>query len=413
MDRLFAVATEDEVVRGEVTDIYFKRTVDVLKAAGLDKVKVRAEFHVMNLPRGYTWAVFTGLGEVLNLVKAAGLKVNIYAMPEGTVFQAREPLLVIEGNYADFAVYETPILGILRHYSSISSKAARIKARAMDRQCLFFGARALHPIIQPMADVAAYMGGCDGVANVVGARMIGIEASGTMPHALMIVFKAIKGDHTYAWVWFDKVVDAKVPRIVLVDTFLDEREEALMAARLLKERLSGVRLDTPSSRRGNMRAIVEEVRWTLDLMGFRNVKIVVSGGLDEDSVGELSDIADVFGVGTSIAFPPSIDVSMDIVEYFDEERGMWVPLTKKGKIPGFKQVYRCNGFMDIVTPYGSNVTCPDGSRPRELITKVYDESAGVVSKMPSPKEVRDYVIGQLRELSMTKATPLMELKVFV
>ncbi|ABW01765.1 nicotinate phosphoribosyltransferase [Caldivirga maquilingensis] len=403
MERAFTVASEDEVIRGEVTDVYFIRTVDVLKAAGLDKVKVRAEFHVMSLPRDYEWAVYTGLSEVLELVRRAGLKVNVYSMPEGTVFQAKEPLMIIEGNYIDFAVYETPILGILRHYSSISSKAARIKYRAMNKQCLFFGARALHPIIQPMADKAAYMGGCDGVANVVGARLLGIPASGTMPHALMIVFKAVKNDHTLAWVWFDRVVPGDVPRIVLADTFLDEREEALMAAKLLGERLSGVRLDTPSSRRGNMKAIVEEVKWTLELAGYRNVKIIVSGGLDEEAVSELSDLVDSFGVGTSIAFPPSVDISMDIVEYYDEGLGKWVPLTKRGKMPGFKQVYRCSGFRDFITPFNSTVKCPDGSEPEALIRKVYDESSGVlVSSKPS--DVRDHVLAQLSELKKSNGS---------
>lgn len=408
MDRAFAVAREEEVISGEVTDVYFQRTVRVLKEAGLDKVRVRAEFHVMNLPRGYEWAVYTGLSEVVELVRRAGLRVNIYSMPEGTLFQAKEPLMVIEGNYADFAVYETPILGIIRHYSSISSKAARIKAKILDKQCLFFGARALHPIIQPMADKAAYMGGCDGVANVLGARLIGINASGTMPHALMIVFKAVEGDHTKAWIWFDKVVEPDVPRIVLADTFLDEREEALMAARLLGSRLAGVRLDTPSSRRGSMRAIAEEVRWTLNLEGYRNVKIVVSGGLDEESVEELKDVADVFGVGTSIAFPPSIDVSMDIVEYFDEKQGRWVPLTKRGKIPGFKQVYRCGGFKDYVAPYGSPFKCPDGSEPTPLIRMVYNGEEDVVEGLMGPGEVRDYVIRQIRALNESGNRPSVE-----
>jgi len=218
-----------------------------------------------------------------------------------------------------------------------------------------------------------------------------------MPHALMIVFRAAKGDHTTAWVWFDKVLPSDIPRIVLADTFYDEREEALMAARLLGGRLSGVRLDTPSSRRGNMRAIVEEVRWALNLAGYSNVKIVVSGGLNEDSVEELRDIVDSFGVGTSIAFPPSIDISMDVVEYYDEERGSWIPLTKRGKIPGFKQVYRCRGFRDYVVPFSAMVKCPDGSEPEPLIRKVYDESKGPLVSV-KPGDVRSYVISQLSEL---------------
>ncbi len=281
-DRMFYAATEEEIVKGEVTDIYFKRTVEVLKAAGLDNVRVRAEFHVTSLPKGYKWGVFAGLKEVVNLILKAGLKVTVYAMPEGTIFRTNEPLMVIEGRYVDFAIYETSILGILRHYTSIATKAARIKKAAGDKAVLFFGARALHPLIQPMADRAAYIGGCDGVAEVVGARLLGIQPVGTMPHALMIIFRQATGDHTNAWIWFDRVMPPEAPRIVLADTFYDEREEAVLAVRRLGDRLYGIRLDTPGSRRGNMEAIIREVKWTLRLLGREDVKIVVSGGLDEE-----------------------------------------------------------------------------------------------------------------------------------
>jgi Nicotinic acid phosphoribosyltransferase len=248
---MFHVATPNDIVSGRSTDVYLQRTVEVLKSAGLEDVKVRAEFHVSSLPKDYKWAVFTGLKEVVEVLKSR--RVTLYALPEGTVFYENDPVLVIEGPYLEFAVLETAVLGILRHYSSISTKAARVKKLVGDKTCLFFGARALHPAVQPMADRAAYIGGCDGVATVLGAEMMGIRPSGTMPHALMIIFRAVAGDHTLAWVWFDRAVSADVPRIVLADTFLDEREEAMLAAKLLGKRLYGVRLDTPGSRRGNMR----------------------------------------------------------------------------------------------------------------------------------------------------------------
>jgi len=381
------IARDDDILSGRTTDVYFQRTVEVLKNAGLSDVKVRAEFHVSSLPRDYKWAVFTGLKEVIEVLR--GRRVTLYAMPEGTVFYENEPVMVIEGPYLEFAVLETAILGILRHYSSISTKAARIKKLVGDKTCLFFGARALHPAIQPMADRAAYIGGCDGVATVLGAEMMGIKPSGTMPHALMIIFKAVMGDHTLAWVWFDKTVPMDVPRIVLVDTFLDEREEALLAAKLLNERLYGVRLDTPGSRRGNMRRIVEEVRWSLDLHGYKHVKIFVSGGLDEPQITALRDVADGFGVGTSIAFPPSVDLSMDIVEV--EVNGKWVPITKRGKLPGFKQVYKC-GTRHVVVRWGEPATCGE-----PLLVK-WIENGVVVRTPPSEGEIREYVLQQLKEL---------------
>ncbi|MCC6031588.1 MAG: nicotinate phosphoribosyltransferase [Pyrobaculum sp.] len=381
------IARDDDILSGRTTDVYFQRTVEVLKNAGLSDVKVRAEFHVSSLPRDYKWAVFTGLKEVIEVLR--GRRVTLYAMPEGTVFYENEPVMVIEGPYLEFAVLETAILGILRHYSSISTKAARIKKLVGDKTCLFFGARVLHPAIQPMADRGAYIGGCDGVATVLGAEMMGIKPSGTMPHALMIIFKAVMGDHTLAWVWFDKTMPMDVPRIVLADTFLDEREEALLAAKLLNERLYGVRLDTPGSRRGNMRRIVEEVRWSLDLHGYRHVKIFVSGGLDEPQITALKDVADGFGVGTSIAFPPSVDLSMDIVEV--EVNGKWVPITKRGKLPGFKQVYKC-GTRHVVVRWGEPATCGE-----PLLVK-WIENGVVVRTPPSEGEIREYVLQQLKEL---------------
>jgi len=383
------IARDDDILSGRTTDVYFQRTVEVLKNAGLSDVKVRAEFHVSSLPRDYKWAVFTGLKEVIEVLR--GRRVTLYAMPEGTVFYENDPVMVIEGPYLEFAVLETAILGILRHYSSISTKAARIKKLVGDKTCLFFGARVLHPAIQPMADRAAYIGGCDGVATVLGAEMMGIKPSGTMPHALMIIFKAVMGDHTLAWVWFDKTMPTDVPRIVLVDTFLDEREEALLAAKLLNDRLYGVRLDTPGSRRGNMRRIVEEVRWSLDLHGYKHVKIFVSGGLDEPQIAALKDVVDGFGVGTSIAFPPSVDLSMDIVEV--EVNGKWVPITKRGKLPGFKQVYKC-GTRHVLVKWDEPATCGE-----PLLVK-WIENGVVVRTPPSEGEIREYVLRQLKELDL-------------
>ncbi|MEM0468613.1 MAG: nicotinate phosphoribosyltransferase [Pyrobaculum sp.] len=381
------IASPSDIASGLTSDVYFSYALETLKNAGLADVRVRAEFHVSSLPRDYKWALFTGLKEVIELLK--GRDVTLYAMPEGTVFYENDPLMVIEGPYSQFAVLETAILGIVRHYSSISTKAARVKKAVGDKLCLFFGARALHPAIQPMADRAAYIGGCDGVATIMGAKLIGIKPSGTMPHALMIIFKAALGDHTLAWVWFDKVQPPELPRVVLADTFFDEREEALTAAKLLGERLWGVRLDTPGSRRGNIRRIVEEVRWTLDLHGYRHVKIFVSGGVDESQVLQLRDLVDGFGVGTAISFPPSVDIAMDIVEV--EVDGKWTPITKRGKLPGFKQVYRC-GSRHVITPWGAERPCGE-----PLLVK-WIENGRVVKEPPGDREIREYVLNQLNSV---------------
>lgn len=385
----FYIADEASILKGEITDVYFDRTIRTLEHLGLKEVKVRMEIHSYGLPKDYQWAVFTGLEEVLNLLE--GKDVTVYAMPEGTLFKEIEPVMIIEGNYLDFGVYETAFLGILRHYSSISTKAARIKRLALDKTVLFFGLRALHPAIAPMVDRAAYIGGCDGVSGAFNEKTIGVKPSGTMPHALMLSV----GDNVKAWKAFDEAMPPDVARIMLVDTFEDERTEALKAAQLLKDKLYGIRLDTPSSRRGNFRKIIQEVRWTLNIHGFTNVKIYVSGGIDEDDIIQLRDVVDGFGVGTSIATPSEgVDFSADIVEKF--ENGKWVPFTKRGKWPGAKQVYRCGD-----TPDTDVITLLDVQPPRPeckpLLKKVM-ERGKIITDLPSAKEIREYVLEQLKKL---------------
>jgi len=385
----FYIASPDDIVNGVVTDIYFARTVKILRAKN-KRVKVRMEFHTMKLPPGYEWAVYAGLEEVVNLL--VGKPISLYSLPEGTLFKAGEPLMIIEGFYDDFAVYETPILGIVRHYSSIATKAARVKKAAGDRSVLFFGLRALHPALAPMADRAAYIGGVDAVSGVASEKYLGLKPVGTMPHALIIVY----GDQVEAWKAFDEVIEKDVPRVMLVDTFYDERAEALMAAEALGDKLYGVRLDTPSSRRGDIRAIVEEVRWTLDIHGYRNVKIVLSGGVDEETIARLRDIVDVFGVGTSIAFPQSVDISADIVEVYSD--GVWKPLTKRGKLPGAKQLYRkrpgLNDYIGLLDK--SN---PPGEDYKPMLKK-YIDNGELVEDLPKLDDIHNYVLDQLKEVDL-------------
>lgn len=388
------VAERDEILSGDATDIYFKRTQEALRAAGLENVRVRMEVHLYGSPPGSEWAVYAGLEEALAIMK--GKPFTVYSLPEGTLFSSKTPLMLIEAPYVEFAPFEAAILGVLRFESSIATKAARVRVAAGDRLLLFFGLRALHPAVFPAADRAAYIGGADSVSGVLSEKYLGLKPQGTMPHAFIITV----GDQRKAWRLFAETFGGKVNVTALVDTFDDERNEALMAAQELGDKLWGVRLDTPSSRRGNMRDIVEEVRWTLDLHGYKNVKIIVSGGLDEDEIRSLRDVVDGFGVGTSIAMPRSVDLSMDIVEV---NRGSgWEPMAKRGKLPGAKMVYSCGALKHVTVPWGSEPpSCPDGRRPEQLMVK-YMENGELVRDLPSIDEIRSYVLSQLRELGLLK-----------
>ena len=262
---MFLTADPDDILQGKITDVYFERALAILKAKKVNPV-VKAEFIAKNLPKKWRWAILTGIGEVLELMQRLNVKAR--AMREGTVFYPYEPVMEIEGRYQDFCVYETALLGLICQASGISTQAARMKKLAEDRLVMSFGARRMHPILAPMIERNAYVGGCDGVAVVKSGEVIGEDPMGTMPHSLILclgsTLEAIKA--------YDEVLDPKLKRVALIDTFQDEKFEVLTVARELGERLYAVRFDTPASRRGNFFRILEEARWELELRGLGHVK---------------------------------------------------------------------------------------------------------------------------------------------
>ena len=375
---------------GKVTDVYFNRAVEILRAKGIHRY-VTAEVQCPSFPDDYGYAVLTGIEETARLLE--GLKVDVMAMDEGQVFQPGEPVMIISGDYMDFAQYETPLLGLLCQASGIATKAARCKKAAGERTVLSFGARRMHPAIAPMIDRSAYIGGCDGVSVVESAELLGVEPAGTIPHALILVV----GDPVEAFRMFDEVVDDSVRRIALVDTFGDEKFEALDAAEALGDRLFAVRLDTPSSRRGDFKRIFQEVRWELDLRGYQHVKMVASGGLDEYSIAELNDVVDSYGVGTSVSNARVIDFSMDIIEIEGE------PIAKRGKLSGTKRVLKCDKCSarrvmpeSLVNANGdSSVLCVCGGEMKNLLKPLIRQGE-VVRELPNPRDIRKYVLEQLK-----------------
>jgi nicotinate phosphoribosyltransferase len=327
----FSVVSEAEILEGRTTDVYFLRAEEVLRKKGVNP-RVAAEV----ITTGEGWGVLAGLADAAHLL--AGKDVDVYAMPGGTIFFPYEPVLRIEGRYLEFARYESPLLGFLCHESGIATKAARIKLLAGEVPVISFGTRRQHPALAAMIERCAYLGGMDGVSCVAGAERIGLKAAGTMPHSLIICFG--EGKQKEAWKAFDEVVAEDVLRICLCDTYYDEKMESIMAAEALGESLYAVRLDTPTTRKGDFRRIIEEVRWELDIRGYKDVGIFVSGGIDEEEVVALRDVVSGFGVGTSVSNAKCIDFALDIIE----KEG--VPCAKRGKRGGKKQVYRKKSVIE-------------------------------------------------------------------
>jgi len=381
----FQVASPEEIRRGRVTDVYFERTRRILEAKGVDK-HVAMEAAARTIPRG-DWGIFCGLHEALEMLE--GLPIDLWALPEGTLFRAGEPVLLLSGNYKEFCVYETALLGFLCQASGIATQAARCVLAARGRPVIHFGARRGHPAIAPMVERAAFIGGCAGVSTVIGAELLGEEPWGTIPHALILIL----GDSASATLAFDEVIEKDVQRVALVDTFGDEKFEALENAELLEGNIYAVRLDTAASRRGDMLAIAKEVRWELDIHGYQDVKILISGGLDEDDLHQLNEVTDAYGIGTAISNARAVDFGLDIVEVDGE------PIAKRGKASGAKQLYVCNecGHREITLFTEELDGCPKCGSGMEPKLVQFLQAGQLIRELPSPREIREYALSQLPE----------------
>lgn len=315
-ERLFS-ATHEEILSGATSDVYFVRTREILLREDRAGTVVTAEI----FPERD--GIMAGTPECIQLLR--GLPVQVWALPEGEPFREKQAVMRITGPYSAFGIYETALLGILASSSAWATRARECFSAAAGRPFYCFGARHVHPAVAPVLERAAVVGGAAGAACILAAKLMGKKPVGTIPHALVLIM----GDTVKTALAYDAHMPPDAPRIILVDTFHDEAEESLRVAQVLKDKLAGVRLDTPRERGGVTPDLVREVRARLDQAGFSHVGIFVSGGITPERMTVLAEAgASAFGVGSYISAAKPIDMTMDIKEIEGK------PVAKRGRIPG-------------------------------------------------------------------------------
>ena len=314
-----------EILSGESADVYFHRAQAILEREGLDPLVAVEVF-------GRAAGVLCGIDEAKNLLAhaLAGAQTGeaqVEGLDDGDTIAPREVVLRIRARYRLIGLYETTILGMMAQATGWATAARECVEAAAPEPVISFGARHVHPDVADVLDYAAIVGGCVGASTPAGARLAGLNPTGTMPHSLVLIM----GDTVEAARAFERDLDPDVPRIILVDTFRDEAEEALRVAGALGERLYGIRLDTPAERGRVTADLVKEVRARLDQAGHGHVRIVVSGGLTPDRIRQFKEQgapADSFAVGSHISGASPIDFTADIKEIDGR------PIAKRGRIPG-------------------------------------------------------------------------------
>jgi len=239
---------------------------------------------------------------------------EVRALHEGDPVSPWETVMTIEGDYALFAHLETVYLGCMARRTLVMRNVRRVVEAAHGKPILFFPARHDHWLVQTGDGWAAHVAGAIGVSTDAQASWWGGRGVGTVPHGLIAAYG---GDTVAAAQAFARRYASAMNVTVLVDFDNDSVRTALDVAEALGPDLWGVRLDTSDrladlslqrvhgehAQKGVAPELVHMVRAELDSHGFRDVKIVVSGGFVAERIRafEAAEVpVDSYGVGSSL-----------------------------------------------------------------------------------------------------------------
>lgn len=308
---------------GYFADSYFNRSRVILQETNPDVEVLMQVFQRKD-------AMLCGIDETLTLLATCvehPEKLKVHALQDGDAISPWETVLTIEGPLVEFIHFETVYLGFLSRQTKIATNVNSVVKVAGGKPVLFFPSRFDLPDVQESDGYAAFVGGVQTASTPANNFRSGQEATGTIPHALIAAFE---GDTVAATLAFDQVIDPKVNRVALIDFDNDCVKTALDVARVLKDRLWGVRLDTSDRMvdrslweqmgtfppTGVCPELVHNVRKALDAEGFNHVKILVSGGFDAERVARFEELnvpVDSYAVGNSFLYG-SYSFTADVVK---------------------------------------------------------------------------------------------------
>jgi nicotinate phosphoribosyltransferase len=322
---------------GYYSDAYFNFAREALLADGR---RTRVLIQVFQRHQ----AVLGGIDEAIAILKLCTdhwSDLNVEALYDGDEIEPWETVMTIEGDYTEFAHLETLYLGVLARRTKIATNVNRVVEAANGKPVLFFPARHDHHRVQTGDGYAAHIGGAIGVSTDAQASWWGERGIGTVPHSLIACYG---GDTALAARKFAEWAPPDMNVIVLVDFDNDSVATSLAVARALGERLWGVRLDTSGTMvdrsvweemencgdfdpTGVNERLVHSVRQALDREGYRDVKIVASGGFDAERIRAFESKGvpvDYYGVGSSL-MGGQFDFTADVVAADGK------PVSKKGR----------------------------------------------------------------------------------
>ncbi len=298
------------------TDHYELTMLRAALAAGTGSRRSVFELFSRRLPEGRRYGVVAGVGRALDAIEnfhftdeqvsfllrekvvdeptAAWLadyrfSGDIWGYPEGELWFAQSPVMVVEGTFAEAVILETVLLSIYNHDCAIASAASRMSWAAGERPCIEMGSRRTHEGAAVASARAAYVAGFAASSNLEARMQFGVPTTGTSAHSFTLLFDSEEQA-------FRAQVDSLgVGTTLLVDTY-DIKEAVASAIEITGPSLGAVRLDS-----GDLGVLAHEVRAQLDSLGATETRIVVTSDLDEFAIASLAAApVDGYGVGTQV-----------------------------------------------------------------------------------------------------------------
>lgn len=276
-------------------------------------------------------------GRFLEYLSEFAFSGDVWAMAEGEVAFAREPLVSVTAPLIEAQLAETFLLNCITFQTMVASKAARVSIASGDRSFMDFSLRRDHGADAGLkAARAAYIAGAASTSNVLAGRFFGIPVSGTMAHSYVMAFESeIEAFRAFAQ-------DFPQRAVLLIDTF-DVVQGARRAVQVADElegvKLAGVRIDS-----GDLAELTRQVRAVLDEAGLQETQIILSGDLDEYRIRSLCAEGvpvDLFGVGTQLGTSADSPYLGGVYKLVEDHHGPKIKLsTGKVTLPGRKQVHR-------------------------------------------------------------------------
>ena len=336
--------------RKAVFDVFFRQMSDMSYAvcAGLEQaIDYVKNIHFLDEDIEYLRGLNLFTEEFLDMLKNYKFSGDIYAIPEGTVVFASEPLLTVKTTLFEAQLIETALLNIINHQTLIATKATRISHSAKGKPVMEFGLRrAQGPDAGIYGARAAMIGGCCGTSNVLAGQMFDVPVLGTHAHSWVMSFKdELTAFRAYA----DLYPDACTLLVDTYDTLKSGLPNAITVFNELKAKghtPKGIRIDS-----GDLAYLTKKARKMLDEAGFPEVKICVSGDIDEHvllSLNAQDACIDSYGIGTKLITShshPSLGGVYKLAEVENDE-GELIPKLKvsdtseKITNPGYKTVWR-------------------------------------------------------------------------